>query len=77
METSKDSLFPGSFFLSIWKAHKMPMHWHTVLRLRGAFLTHTMWTHWTTRPRSLIKKAPCGIRTHDLPLTERVLYQLS
>ena len=23
------------------------------------------------------KRAPCGIRTHDLPLTERVLYQLS
>ena len=22
-------------------------------------------------------RAPCGIRTHDLPLTERVLYQLS
>ena len=22
-------------------------------------------------------KASCGIRTHDLPLTERVLYQLS
>ena len=23
------------------------------------------------------KRATCGIRTHDLPLTERVLYQLS
>ena len=23
------------------------------------------------------RKASCGIRTHDLPLTERVLYQLS
>ncbi len=23
------------------------------------------------------QKAPCGIRAHDLPLTERVLYQLS
>ena len=23
------------------------------------------------------EEAPCGIRTHDLPLTKRVLYQLS
>ncbi len=26
---------------------------------------------------ALRKIASCGIRTHDLPLTERVLYQLS
>ena len=25
----------------------------------------------------LLHQASCGIRTHDLPLTERVLYQLS
>ena len=25
----------------------------------------------------IVKRASCGIRAHDLPLTERVLYQLS
>ena len=33
--------------------------------------------HYRHTRHGSLNKAPCGIRTHDLPLTERVLCQLS
>ena len=38
--------------------------------------TYTQWHHWRLG-MVVPAKASCGIRAHDLPLTERVLCQLS
>ena len=47
------------------------------MQTRRCFVVMNAWRFCQAALPHQARKAPCGIRTHDLPLTERVLYQLS